>query len=466
MVFDTPKSNGANSAQRVRDAKRLQENQEAVERITQAIADKTINKARDEFVNMHLSDQAVVLDFCKRETCLVLLGSIANDFAPELLFYISHKTRVIAIEVLGYARVCETLDTLSNEEVLKFLKGFSQIEQLQIVKNLSIQKRREIRLILSYPEKSAGRVMDLNFVVVTDDFTVAEVATYIRSNSIGLPTKMRDIFIVNDANKVIGSISIEQLVKNELSRKIIDISDVVVTVQASSSQEDIIQLFQKYNLNTLPVVEEDDRLIGSISVETMRHISSSLGEEEILKMSGVHSDLDEGIFDTTRVRFLWLFVNLSTTSLASWVISFFEQTIHDNTALAVLMPITVSMGSNAGMQTAAVIIRSIATKQINRNNANLYLNKELIISLINAVLLGIVCIAGVFMIYKDVNLALVFGSAVAFTLVISVISGVVAPIVMKLLKTDPAVTATVFLTTVIEVVAFVSFLGLAKLFLH
>ena len=255
------------------------------------------------------------------------------------------------------------------------------------------------------------------------------------------------------------------IVKSNSKAKIDTIINREVSIiNAMDDKSEVLYLFNKYDLDSAPVLDSDGHLVGIISVDNVKYLATEEADES-MRMQGVLSDLDEGIFQTTKVRFIWLFVNLITSALASYVISFFEHTIHAITALAVLMPVSLSMGSNGGMQTIAVIIRAIATKDLNANTFNKYFSREILMSFMNGIVISCISSLVVYLVYKQIGLALVFGFGIFAAMIIAALTGVFAPIIMRKLGTDPAVTAVVFLMTVVEIGSFVIFLGMAKLFL-
>jgi magnesium transporter len=420
-----------------------------------------------EFLDLHYSDQALVLEALRTERRSEMIYLVKDEISADVLFSVNNKVKEHLVELLGYGKIAAIFTNTAPEEIVAFLDCFSRQKRLKMIKRINPEKRKEMRLSLSFPERSAGRVMSIDYILITEDFSVSETLDYIRNYDPDiLPDALYEVFVVDHDHNVVGVVSILDLLKSHQETKISTLmKHDFIAVSVNDDKREVANIFNKYDLNTVPVLADNGALVGAITVDIVKYISEEENEEEILKMSGVLSDLDEDIVDTTKVRFIWLFINLITTGMASWVISFYEATIHQITALAVLMPITVSMGSNAGTQTVAVVIRAMATQQLNRNNFRLYLNKEFWMSIFNGISFSIISLLGVYILYRDIKLAAVFSVAIGITLIASVVAGVVTPIIMKTLKTDPAVTSAVFLTTVIDVVAFVSFLGLAKAFL-
>lgn len=416
--------------------------------------------------NLHAADIAMILEALRQHEREKLFRTAPEVVNHDLLLHIPHSIKFEVVDILGYKKIGEMLDHLTNEDVVDFLEHFALEEQLHILKNISSEYRKSIRIALRYPKRSAGRIMDTDCVVVKETLAVSEVIDHIRHNETKLLQKLYDIFVVDESHNITGIVSLINLLKSDPAAKVKSVSsDNFIAIKVLDKRQDVAYVFNKYDLDSAPVVDMDGKLVGVITVDSVKYITDQENEETLLKMGGVLSDLDEGIFNTTKVRFIWLFINLITAAIASTVISFFEHEIQVITALAVLMPIAVSMGCNAGMQTITVIIRAMAMKYLNSANLFSYLKRELLMSWVNSLILCAICIVATRMFYRRLDLALVFGASIVITMLTGAVSGVISPVIMKKLNTDPAVTAAVFLTTITEVVAFLSFLGLAKIFL-
>ena len=454
------------SSDQSHNADRISVTPKILDSMRAALSSEDNETAKKIFGQLRYPDQALLFESIRSDKHERLIKIVADQISGPLLYECLSSTRIKITKVLGSERIGKLLENMNPEDATDFLENFSRAEQLSILKNTNLEKRKLIRSIINSPENSAASIMSQDYIIVDKLSTISQVVEEIKNFEKTEDGTMHDIFISDLDNKIIGITNIISIACADKNAKIDSImKDDFITIKEEDSTRDVVYIFNKYGINTAPVVNKDGKIIGAISIDTVRYIADEHGEEDLLKLSGVLSDLDENIVDTAKIRFVWLLINLITTALASYIISFFESTIHQITALAVLMPITVSMGSNAGTQTVTVIIRALATKHLNKNNFSSYFNKEMLISIFNGLVFGIVCTFAVNVIYKDILLACVFGIAICLTTVVSVLSGVITPIVMRACGTDPAITSVVFLTAIIDVVAFISFLGLAKGFL-
>lgn len=418
------------------------------------------------FQQLHYPDQAILLETIKTEMQEKFIKMIANKIQKELLEELLHHTKQIMIKILGNKHIGKIVEQMSTESIVGFVETFNRQERIALLKCVNINKRKLVRIMAKKTKNSASMISNSKCIVVEESMKIIDAIEIIKQKTQNSYERIYDIFAQNKKGEITGIVSVIQIIRADANSTISSImKENFISVKSTDSTREIVYIFNKYDLNTVPVLNEAGELDGAISIDTVRYIADEQGEEDLLKMSGVLSDLDESIVDTTKVRFVWLLVNLVTTVFASWIISFFEHAIHKITALAVLMPITVSMGSNAGTQTLTVITRALTTKSLNTSTFKQYFNKELTVSILNSLLFALICVIGVFAFYKNIALASVFGIAIGITILSSVVSGILIPILMRSLGTDPAVTAIVFLTAVIDVVAFLSFLGLANIFL-
>ncbi|MBL0725655.1 MAG: magnesium transporter [Alphaproteobacteria bacterium] len=431
--------------------------------IRKALAEENNAEIIKIFSKLRYPDQAILFESTRSDQHNILINAIYEQVSAQLLYECLSPIRVKITKKLGAEKVGKLLEQMNPEDAIDFLSTFSRAEKISLLKNTNLEKRKLIRSAINSPENSAASISHQNYIVVDRLSTIKSVIKRVQELKLQDYERLYDIFVSDSKDQIVGVVDVVSILCADRNLRVESIAkDSFITVKNHDSTRDVVCVFNKYGINTAPVLEESGRMVGAITIDTIRYIADEQGEEDLLKLSGVLSDLDESLVDTTKIRFVWLLVNLITTAFASWIISFFESTIHQITALAVLMPITVSMGSNAGTQTVVVIIRAIATKHLNKNNFINYFNKEVIMSLFNGLVFAAICIGAVYLLYNSLSLAIVFGVAIALTIIASVLSGVVIPIAMKALGTDPAITSVVFLTAIIDVVAFVSFLGLAK----
>ncbi len=309
--------------------------------------------------------------------------------------------------------------------------------------------------------------MQREVVSVPQFWTVGKTIDYLRDENEDLPEEFFDIFIINPNYHVTGQLPLNRLIRAKLDTKIDTLSlDEIQTISATMDQESVAHLFRRDNLTSAPVVDEDGRLIGTITIDDVVDVIDEEAEEDILKMAGVdQGDLYRATMSTTSTRFRWLFINLLTAILASFVISLFDATIEQIVALAVLMPIVASMGGNAGTQALTVAVRAIATRELSEANTWRIIWKETLVGSLNGLLFAVITATLTTLWFGSPMLGAVIAAAMIINMVIAGFFGAAIPIWLNSRGSDPAVASTVFLTTLTDVIGFFAFLGLAALFL-
>lgn len=386
---------------------------------------------------------------------------------PETFLYFEDSLQKKLLEVLPPKAIAQILTELDSDDALDLLIPLDEDKQQEIIKQLSAKTRAAIQEGLNFPEESAGRLMQREVVAVPQNWTVGKTIDYLRAAANELPSDFFDIIVITPTYHVVGEIPLNKLVRSVRKEKLENLMlDMVHTIPATMDQEDVARIFQRENLGSAPVVDEDDRLIGVITIDDIIDVIREEAEEDILKLGGVdQGDLSGAILATTRSRFSWLVVNLLTAILASIVISFFDATIEQIVALAVLMPIVASMGGNAGTQALTVAVRALATKELSSTNALRVIWKETLVGTLNGVAFAFISAFVAGMWFHSIGLGVVIGLAMVVNLIAAGFFGASIPVMLSRMGADPALASTVFLTTVTDVVGFFAFLGLAALFL-
>ena len=426
-----------------------------------------IDKLKIFISEIHVADLAEIiqgLDESKREKLLTMLK---DSFDLEILTYLDDSLRDEIIEFLGIESLAPSVTDLDVDDAVDVVEDLEKSDQEKVLKSLPFTERKLIEEGLNYPEDSAGRLMQRNFVCFNNSLNVEQAIDKLRSNS-SLPEDFYDVYLVNEENIVDGTVSLGRLMssKREILLKNIKNKNTIRVIKVLTDQEEVAYMFSKYGLVSAPVVDKNNKLIGSITVDDVVNVIEEESEEDILKLGGVaQTDLYSAVINTTRLRFSWLFVNLLTAIVASIVIGFFQASIEKVVALAVLMPIVASMGGNAGTQTLTISVRALATKELTPTNALKIIGKEIFVGGINgfifALLIGI--ISSVW--FDDKMLGLVIALAMIINLVIAGFAGTFIPLTLNKLNIDPALASGVILTTITDVVGFLSFLGLASILL-
>ena len=415
---------------------------------------------------LHVADLADLLEYLTRDQRAKAVETLQPELDPEILTYLDAGIREEVIEQIGPRGLARALSALESDDAVDVFEDLDEAFQKQILAALPRGYRAIIEESLSYPEDSAGRLMQREMVVVPSAWTVGDAIDFMRKNK-ELPKDFYDLFIVDPKHKPIGAIPLSRVLRNKRPVRLTKImDDEVHTIPITMDQEDVAYQFRQYGLVSAPVLDEAGRLVGVITVDDVVHVIDEEAEEDLMKMGGVtETDLYSAVLDTTKARFSWLTVNLLTAVVASLVIGLFEGTIQQLVALAVLMPIVASMGGNAGTQTLTVAVRAIAMKDLTAANAARFVGKEVLVGSANGILFALMTGAVAWLWFGVPELGLLMAAAMVVNMLVAGLSGTLIPIGLERLGVDPAIASTVFLTTVTDVVGFFTFLGLAALFL-
>ncbi len=397
----------------------------------------------------------------------ILLDEFADVFDPYVFSELDPDLRKDTLSEMPAAQIARIVSELDSDDALNLIVNLDPVLQKEILRKLSAKDRVALEEGLTFPEDSAGRLMQREFVAIPKFWTVGKTVDYLRAASEDLPDEFYDVIVIDPAYHVIGEIPLSRLIRSLRSEKIENLTlDEAHIIPAGMDQEEVAHIFRREGLGSAPVVDENDRLIGVITIDDVIDVIDEEAQEDILKLAGVDGgDLYRAILSTTASRFKWLFVNLLTAIAASIVISMFDATIEQLVALAVLMPIVASMGGNAGTQALTVAVRALATKEVSDTNMFRIIWKETLVGTLNgigfAVIMGIIAALW----FSSPTLGFVIGAAMILNLICAGLFGAGIPIFLNRIGSDPALSSTVFLTTVTDVIGFLGFLGLASLFL-
>ena len=428
------------------------ENQDAIRAL---LEDLSVNEKTELLQKVDAQDRAQLLEH------------FGSYFEAEVISFLEDDIRKVVLEEMGAREVARIISELDSDDALDLILPLEPDFRHDIIRKLSAKTRIAIEEGLSFPEDSAGRLMQREFVAVPKFWTVGKTLDYLRAAKDDLPDDFYDIIVIDPGYHVAGEIPLSKLIRASRSEKIETLSITEThPIPAIMDQEEVAMIFRNEGLASAPVVDEDGRLIGIITHDDVLEVLDEEAEEDILKLGGVgQDDLYRSIMSTATSRSRWLFVNLFTAFMAAFVISLFEDSSEKIVALAVLMPIVASMGGNAGTQAMTVAVRALATNEVSGANAWRVIGKETAVGLANgtvfSTLIGLV--AGLW--FEDVQLGMVISSAMILNMMVAGFCGAGIPIVLDRYKIDPAIASGVFLTTMTDVVGFLSFLGLATLFL-
>jgi len=451
----------------------------ADENLGVGLSDDTIREIEDaiddgkadshvELVNdLSIPDTAELLQKISKDDRQVLIDNENTIIDPHVFSYLDDDVKRSTLSQMTAQQVADILSELDSDDALDLIENLDEKFQQEIIRNLSAKTRIAIEEGLTFPEDSAGRLMQREYVAIPQFWTVGKVIDYLRAAAEDLPSEFYDLIIIDPLYHVVGEIPLNRILRSKRNKKIEELTlDDLHTIPAEMDQEEAAMIFRREGLNSAPVVDNDNRLIGVITFDDIIDVIDEEAQEDILKLAGVEgSDLYRAILSTTGSRFRWLFVNLMTAIAASIVISFFDATIEQIVALAVLMPIVASMGGNAGTQALTVAVRALATKELSSTNMMRVIGKETIVGTLNGI--GFAIIMGVIaaLWFSSNMLGLVIAAAMVINLIFAGLFGAGIPIVLDKMGTDPALASTVLLTTVTDVVGFFGFLGLASIFL-
>jgi magnesium transporter len=376
-----------------------------------------------------------------------------NDYVRERL-----------IDLLAPEQVAEIASELDTDDAVAIIEDMEEDEQQAVLRAMEPEDRAAIEDALSFPEESAGRLMQREFVAVPEHVTVGDVIDRLRED-VDLATDFWEIFVVDPMHRPVGTCQLSWILRAPRSVAINDIMRREQTlIPVDMDQEEVALRFQKYALISAAVVDKAGRLVGMITVDDVVHIIQEEAGEDILRLSGAgDGDINEPIALTIRTRLSWLVVNLGTAMLAASVVGIFETAIAKYALLAVLMPIVSGMGGNAGTQTLAVTVRAIATNQLTASNTMRMILREFRIATVNGLSLGILIGAGTALIFGNPLLGAVIASAMLINNLVAGLAGILVPVTLDRFDIDPAVSSAVFVTTMTDMMGFFSFLGLAVL---
>ncbi len=436
-----------------------------VEAAAAAIRARDSEQLRKLSTDLHesdLGDLIAALDPDDRPGLIDLLG---QDFDFTALTEVDDTVRDEILEELPPKTVAEGVRALESDDAVKILEDLSRDEQTEILEALPASERRALEKSLHYPEDSAGRLMQTEFVAVGTDWDVGRTIDYLRENR-NLPDDFYEIYVTDSDRKYVGAVPLDKLLRTQ---RPVPVSDIMVadreTVLATDDQEDAARLFERYNMVSAPVVDEENRLVGVLTVDDVVDVIEEEAGEDIKALGGVKPD--EQLFDPfwriARGRFNWLLVNLATAFLASSVLGFFSGEIEKMVALAVLAPIVASQGGNATTQTMTVVVRALATRELGSANAARIIGRELLVGVVNGLAFAVITGVAAAAWFKIPGLGIVIGLAMVCNLVAAALGGVLVPLALHRLKFDPAVSSGAFITTVTDVVGFFSFLAIATI---
>ncbi len=438
-----------------------------VDRILQALDGGEPKAVRALTRDLHAADLADVLEAMGQDDRVRLITALGRSFDPEALAELDEAVRDELLEALPNDVIASAVKKLDTDDALYLIEDLESEDQREILSKVPKEDRAALSRALDYPEYTAGRLMKTEFVAVPVSWTVAQAADYIRKEK-GLPDEFIEVYVIDPGFHLAGTVPVSRLMRSAPEKKIEAIMDDEQTVfRVSDAQDDVAFKFEKYNLVSAAVTDESGRLVGMLTADDIVEVISEEAQETMLHLGGVGAEetISGTVASTTKSRFAWLFVNLLTAILASWVISLFDATLEQMVALAILMPIVASMGGNAGTQTMTVAVRALATRSLSPVNAMRVALRECAVGLINGLLFALIIGVFAWVWFGSDELGLVIGAAMVINLLAAALAGILVPLALDYFEIDPAISSGTFVTTVTDVVGFFAFLGLAALWI-
>jgi len=436
-------------------------------KLDNAIDSITLNQVRHTLNNLSPPDIAHQLEIAPPKYRHILWELVDPDVSGEVLQDLSDEIQLEFLEKMDGAEVASITEGLNVDDIVDILQQLPDRVIPEVLKAMSAQDRLRVETILTYDEDTAGGLMDTEVITVRPDISVDVVLRYLRRFE-EIPDTTDNLFVVSRSDIFMGNLSIGKLLTSSPATTVREVmNSEVQAIDVNLTDSEVAHRFQRYDLVSAPVIDEHGRLLGRITIDDVVDVIVEDADHSLLAMAGL-SDTEDTFSSVARTaprRAIWLGVNLITAILASLAISQFEATLDKLVTLAILMPIVASMGGVAGSQTLTVVIRGMALGQVEQSNLNWLMSKEFAVGALNGILYAVIVGCLVSLWFNDWDMGIIIGLAMAINLMAAALAGTILPVLLRSLKIDPALAGSVILTTITDVVGFVSFLGLAAVFL-
>ncbi len=438
-----------------------------IDNLNQALDEGAYEDAR-EILNEQLPavEVAHLLESSPPKERNILWDMIETDQGGEILQHLNEEISGDILSKMAPQEFVDATSGLDTDDTADLLQQLPDQVVQEVLRSLDDQNRKLLEAVLSYPEDTAGGLMNTDTITVRPDITLDVVLRYLRMHP-EIPEMTDNFPVINREGKVLGLLAATKILVSDPNLMVSDIMDTEIhTLKGDTSDVDVAHLFERHNLVSVPVVDDNGVLLGRITIDDVVDVIIEDAEHSFMGRAGLDEDEDTfaPILKATRRRTLWLFINLITAFTASYVIGLFEGTLEKVVALAILMPIVASMGGIAGSQTLTLIIRGIALGHVTDKNSNWLLRRELVVALLNGLILSLIVAVIAAWWFNDPKMGIVIALAVVINLLFAALAGVSLPMILRKAKIDPAIAGSVVLTTVTDVVGYVAFLGLATIF--
>ena len=440
--------------------------EECLQNLMTALEASNHEEAKDQLKDLHPGEIALLLEAIKPKDRTVIWPGIEASIQGEVLKEVNEDVQSQLIDEMSVDALVKATEKLDTDDLADIVPNLPESAVHSLLLTLDYKHREHLNKVLEYPEDSAGGLMNTDFITVRPDVTISAVIRYLRLLK-EMPVDTDQVFVVDRNFTYLGSLLISTLLTEEPEQVIMSLinSDFSKPIHADTDEGEVALLFEQRNLISAPVIDENNQLVGRITIDDVVDVIRDQAEHSVMSMVGLDEDEDvfAPIIQSTMRRSIWLGVNLVTAFIAVYFIGLFEATLQQKIALAILMPVVASMGGIAGTQTLIIVTRGIATGRVTTANIKSLINKEVAVSGLNGVIWSIVIALVTYYWFSDIVLSVVIGLAIIVNLVVAAFSGAFLPLLLTKLKIDPALAGGVILTTITDVIGFVAFLGLAAL---
>ncbi len=441
-----------------------------VESVAEAVATGDAAATRARVGPLHEADVGALLELLDHDSRQQLITLMGEDFDFAALTEVGETTREDILEELPVETLAEAVRDLESDDAVAILDTLEPEEQAEVLEALPAHERVLLSRSLNYPEGSAGRLMQTTLIAVPPFWTAGQVFDFFRETDPDLlPDNFFEVFVVDSGYRFLGTVFLDALVRARPDRRVDQIMQADRRrLKDTDDRAEAARMFERYNLVSVPVVDEGERLVGVIMIDDIVDVMQEAASEEIKALGGVNpqEELSDDFWMTARSRFWWLLVNLATAFLASAVLRLFENQIEKMVALAVLAPIVASQGGNSATQTMTVAVRALATQELSRANAMRVILREAAAGAVNGAVFGLITGVVAANWFQNVGMAPVMALAMLTNLLAGAFGGVLIPLALERFKVDPAVSASAFVTTVTDVVGYGAFLSIATIWFH
>lgn len=411
---------------------------------------------------LHTSDVGDILEALRDDHRILLVKMLGDRFDFSALTEVDDAIRSEIVEALSNEDIARGVSGLDTDDAVYILEDLDEPDREAVLAHLPPFERLTLKRSLDFPEESAGRRMQIEFIAIPPFWTVGQTIDYLRAEE-DLPDEFFQLYVVDPSYNLLGTIALDKFLRTKRGVRIEDLMNRnIITVDATEDQEEAARVFERYDLVEVGVVDEDGRLVGVLTIDDIVDVIHEEATEDFQRLAGVgEEEISDSVWIAVRSRATWLVVNLVTAVLASIVIGFFDATIEQMVALAVLMPIVASMGGNAGTQTMTITVRALALRELDRRRMIRLIGREMGVGLINGLLFAVLIGAVTAVRFTNLELGAVIGMAMVVNMIVAGAAGILVPLALNRLKIDPAIASSVFVTTITDVVGFFAFLGLA-----